>query len=108
LHGSESQAGLSERTYRCEHCGLVKDRDANAAANLASLVGPVTSTGTASGAGTGREAFPANAQGEERFMGSPRCSSTNCENGTSPELEKTVTATRQQVAPDPILVASDG
>jgi IS605 OrfB family transposase len=29
---------LSERTYRCERCGLVADRDLNAARNLASLV----------------------------------------------------------------------
>jgi putative transposase len=28
---------LSERTYRCEHCGLVEDRDINAARNLLSL-----------------------------------------------------------------------
>ena len=29
---------LSERAYRCEHCGLVMDRDLNAARNLAQLV----------------------------------------------------------------------
>jgi putative transposase len=29
---------LSERTYRCERCGLVMDRDHNAARNLAALV----------------------------------------------------------------------
>ncbi len=40
-------------------------------------------------------------------MGSPRCSSTNCEDGTSAELDKTVTATRQQVAPKPVPVGSD-
>ena len=28
---------LSERTYNCEHCGLVIDRDLNAAINLAKL-----------------------------------------------------------------------
>ncbi len=36
---------LAERTYRCERCGLVVDRDANAARNLALLVagsGPET------------------------------------------------------------------
>ncbi|MDA8073365.1 MAG: IS607 family element RNA-guided endonuclease TnpB [Actinomycetota bacterium] len=103
----KAKLSLSERTYRCEHCGLVADRDLNAAANLASLVESVTSIGTASGAGTGRGKLPVNAQGEERYMGSPRCSSTNCEDGTSAELEKTVTATWQQVAPKPVLVGSD-
>jgi len=29
---------LSERTFQCEHCGLVIDRDLNAARNLANLV----------------------------------------------------------------------
>ena len=103
----KAKLSLSERTYRCERCGLVIDRDLNAATNLASLVESVTSIGTASGAGTGRDKLPANAQGEERFMGSPRCSSTNCEDDTSSELEKTVTAARQQVAPKPALVGSD-
>ncbi len=28
---------LSERTYRCEHCGLALDRDVNAAYNLLKL-----------------------------------------------------------------------
>ena len=31
----KSKLPLSVRTYRCEHCGLVVDRDINAAANLA-------------------------------------------------------------------------
>jgi putative transposase len=101
---------LSERTYRCCHCGLVIDRDLNAAANLASLVETATSTGTASGAGTStllRRGSRANAQGEERFMGSPRCSSTNCEDGTGSTPDKTATATRQRVAPKPVLVGGD-
>ena len=52
---------------------------------------------------------PAYAQGEERSTGSPGCSSLNCEEGTSPSsgLEKTVTVTRQQVAPEPVLIGSD-
>jgi putative transposase len=32
---------LSERTYRCDECGLVLDRDLNAARNLAQLVDEV-------------------------------------------------------------------
>jgi putative transposase len=34
----KAKLSLSERTYRCEHCGFVLDRDANAARNLANLV----------------------------------------------------------------------
>jgi putative transposase len=91
---------LSERTYRCDHCGLAIDRDANAATNLASRAEAFSNTGTASGAGTGRGTTPANAQGEDRFMPSGRWSSLNCEDGnSSAELDKTVTATRQRVAP---------
>jgi len=106
----KAKLSLSERTYRCEHCGLVADRDANAAVNLASLVESVTSTGTASGAGTGTllpRGNRANAQGDDRFMPSGRWSSVNCEDGTSSELDRTVTAARQRVTPQPVLVGSD-
>jgi putative transposase len=103
----KAKLALSERTYRCEHCGLVLDRDANAAANLVSLVEPVTSTGTASGAGTGQGVALANAQGDDRFMPSGRWSSVNCEDGTSSELDRTVTVARQRVTPEPVLVGSD-
>jgi putative transposase len=34
---------LSERTYRCASCGLVLDRDLNAARNLAALAGGASS-----------------------------------------------------------------
>ncbi|MGH2768353.1 MAG: zinc ribbon domain-containing protein, partial [Actinomycetota bacterium] len=34
---TKAKLSLAERTFRCEHCGLVIDRDLNAAANLASL-----------------------------------------------------------------------
>jgi len=98
---------LACRTYRCDHCGLVLDRDRNAASNLASLAETVATTGTASGAGTSQHTL-ANVRGEERSMGTPRCSSANRQDGTSPtRLDKTVTATRQQVAPNPVLVGSD-
>ncbi|MDQ2760638.1 MAG: IS607 family element RNA-guided endonuclease TnpB, partial [Actinomycetota bacterium] len=36
---------LSERTYRCERCGLVLDRDLNAARNLAALASSVAPSG---------------------------------------------------------------
>ena len=36
---------LSERTYVCEHCGLVLDRDLNAARSLEQLLSTVSSTG---------------------------------------------------------------
>jgi putative transposase len=104
---AKAKLSLAERTYRCD-CGLVLDRDLNAARNLAGLVEAVT--GTASGAGTGRGAAPANGRGEERFMGSPRCSSPNRQDGSPAPPEhgrRTVTATRQRVAPGPVLVGSD-
>jgi len=41
-------------------------------------------------------------------MGSPRCSSLNRQDGTSPTgPDKTVTATRQRAAPEPVLIGSD-
>ena len=84
----------SERTFRCDNaaCGLVIDRDLNAALNLAALVSTVT--GTASGAGTGQVSL-ANAQREEKFTGLPRCSSVNCEDGTGPRPGKTATVPPQ-------------
>jgi putative transposase len=37
--------GLDERTYACTACGVVVDRDRNAAINLARLAGPSTRSG---------------------------------------------------------------
>lgn len=99
----KAKLSLSEHTYCYEHCGLVIDRDHNAAINLASLV---EAAGTASGAGTGHGTAVANARGEERFMPQGRCSSQNREDGTSPSGRgKTVTVARQRVTPK--LVGSD-
>ena len=42
----KAKLALSQRVFTCESCGLVLDRDVNAAINLLNL-------GTASGAGTG-------------------------------------------------------
>ncbi len=109
----KAKLALSERTFWCERCGLVIDRDLNAATNLASLVEAYSITGTASGAGTSTPLPPAgavcaNAQGEEMSMAPARCSSTNREAGTGAgRSDKTVTATRQRVAPKPVLVQSD-
>jgi putative transposase len=88
----KAKLALSERIFSCEHCGLVIDRDANAAANLAGLV--KATTGTASGAGTSRGAASANAQGEESFMPPGRCSSQNCEDSAG-QPGRTATASAQ-------------
>ena len=97
-----AKLSLAERSYRCGHCGLVIDRDLNASFNLAALVGVATGTGSGPGTGQGDLAY---AQGEERSMGSPRCSSTNREDATSPTRpDKTVTATRQRVTPNFVLI----
>jgi putative transposase len=101
----KAKLSLSERTYRCEHCRLVIDRDANAAANLACLVETVTSTGTASGAGTStllRRGSRANAQGDDKFMPSGRWSSTNCEDGsTAPQRQLCRTVTHHPATGGP-------
>jgi putative transposase len=89
----KAKLALSERTYSCEHCGLVIDRDHNAALNLAALVAV---TGTASGAGTDR-GDPVNAQGEAEFMARARCASANCGDGTGPP-GKTATAAERSTA----------
>ncbi len=100
---------LSERMFCCKACGLVIDRDLNAARNLAALVRAVV-TGTASSGGNRPGDHLACAQGEERSMDavSPRCSSVNCEDGTGRSRPgKTATVTRQRVAPGPALIGSD-
>ncbi len=74
----KAKLALFERTYGCDACGLVIDRDVNAAMNLASLVEAVT--GTASGAGTGRATGLRTGRGEVAASG--QCSSLNCEDGT--------------------------
>jgi transposase len=40
-----SKLALSEREYRCEACGLVIDRDRNAAVNLAALAAATAGSG---------------------------------------------------------------
>ncbi len=93
---AKAKLPLTERIYRCGHCGLVIDRDLNAAINLASLVGAV---GTASGAGTSQEQ-PRRTRRERRGpWPTGTCSSMNCEDGTGPmRPDKTVTAAEQSTA----------
>jgi hypothetical protein len=69
----KAKLALSERSYNCDSCGLVKDRDHNAALNLAALVAV---TGTASGAATDQRQL-VNAQGEAKFM-------QRCDAGVTP------------------------
>ncbi|MGH9064794.1 MAG: zinc ribbon domain-containing protein [Acidimicrobiales bacterium] len=79
---AKAELSLAERTYCCQHCGLVIDRDRNAARNLASF------------------------ERGERSMGSLRCSRANWEDGTGLPA-RIVTVTRQRVARKPVLVRSD-
>ena len=79
---------LHVRVYECEHCGLVFDRDVNAARNLLHL-------GTASGAGTGLT--EANACGAQVRPSPAGHRAMNQEPGTAP-AGKTGTAARQQAA----------
>jgi transposase, IS605 OrfB family, central region len=58
---------LRVRAYQCEECGLVLDRDVNAALNLAALVRHVTGSGpeTVNGRGADRKTRPGRAGGCE-------------------------------------------
>ncbi|WP_267887201.1 zinc ribbon domain-containing protein [Thermobifida halotolerans] len=47
MRGGESQACPVVRTFTCDACGLVVDRDHNAARNLAAWVASTTGTGVA-------------------------------------------------------------
>jgi putative transposase len=49
----KAKLALSEREYRCERCGMVLDRDLNAAHNLAALVASTTNGVAGSGPETG-------------------------------------------------------
>jgi putative transposase len=49
---------LSERTYRCTICGLVLDRDLNAARNLAALAAASAGSGPVAGRGANQKTHP--------------------------------------------------
>jgi putative transposase len=51
----KAKLALAERTYRCNRCGLVLDRDLNAARNLATLVAVVAGTSSPSCGATRNE-----------------------------------------------------
>jgi transposase len=89
----KAKLALSERAYSCGHCGLVIDRDHNAALDLAAFVAV---TGTASGAATDRGNL-VNAQGEAKFMAIARCAPLNCEDGSG-QPGKAATAAEQSTA----------
>jgi putative transposase len=59
---AKAKLPLFERTFRCEHCGLVLDRDENAARNLAALAHPTV-------AGSGSETI--NARSRPRVYQEP-------------------------------------
>jgi putative transposase len=62
---------LSERTYTCDHCGAVVDRDRNAATNLARLGDALSGgrrpagSGPVAGRGADRKTEPSSAGGDE-------------------------------------------
>ncbi len=57
---------LSERTYRCEHCGIAVDRDLNAARNLAQLVDALVDRNAGMVAGSGPETLKTPVDGDVR------------------------------------------
>lgn len=62
---------LSEREYRCESCGLVMDRDENAARNLAALAVAASGAETLNGRGADQKTRPAGQVAVKRLPGSP-------------------------------------
>lgn len=66
-----TKLALSERTYRCLDCGLVLDRDLNAARNLAALAAELDTAGSGPVAGRGaiRKARPGGQEAVKRQPG---------------------------------------
>ena len=52
---AKTKLALSERAYECQSCGLVLDRDLNAARNLAALAAQITTAGSGPVAGRGAD-----------------------------------------------------
>lgn len=79
----KAKLALSERTYVCTTCGLVLDRDVNAAVNLARLAG---SGPDSNGRGADRKTGPARQVAVKRQPGAQQCGET----GTVPRQRGTV------------------
>jgi transposase len=62
---------LSEREYRCESCGLVMDRDENAARNLAALAVAASGAETLNGRGADQKTRATGRVAVKRLPGSP-------------------------------------
>ena len=68
----KEELALSERTYRCESCGLELDRDLNAAINLAGWAHPAVTASAAetlTACGADRKPGPRPAGGREAGTG---------------------------------------
>ena len=88
----KAKLSLSERTYRCEQCGLVLHRDHNAARNLAALV--QAGAGMEVVAGSGPETL-INARGADVGPGLAGQTAGNREAGTGRRPDKTGTVDAQ-------------
>lgn len=90
---AKAKLPLSERTYRCEHCGLSLDRDLNAALNLAALAESVAPSGRETinarsrPPSGGRTENPCQTRPPRRAVGRPRNPHhhTVGQTGTAPE-----------------------
>ncbi|MGN9779648.1 IS607 family element RNA-guided endonuclease TnpB [Micromonospora sp. H33] len=82
-----TKLALSERTFTCTTCGLVLDRDVNAARNLAALAATVAGSGpeTLNGRGADRKTPPAGPVAVKRLPGTATAGKT----GTVPPQGRT-------------------
>jgi putative transposase len=85
---------LSERTYRCERCGLVLDRDENAARNLDALLQVGAETEVVAGSGPETR----NARGADARPGLTGQTAVNREAGTEHHPGETGTVGAQAPA----------
>jgi putative transposase len=85
---AKAKLALSERTYRCEQCTLVLDRDENAARNLAALTERVAASG----------AETINARSPTQIRPGPARPRVDREAGTAPTAHQTGTAPEQSEA----------